>query len=132
MSEPTLVASILCEDILPSSLIDGRITLYRVVFDLAADRFPARAQRLFAVTLWRGGHGEYTGRVQIVTPGGQIAAEVESAFQARPDGHHTQIIKFDNLTLPEPGEYAVVTARSGQIVQTYTVVVTDSTQKKEN
>ena len=130
MSEPTLVASILCEDILPSTLIDGRITLYRVLFDLTAGRFPARAYRLFAVNLWRGGHGEYSGRVQIVTPSGQIAAQAESAFHARPEGHHAQIVRFNDLVLPEPGEYAVITARNGQIVQTYTVVVADAGQTK--
>ena len=130
MSEPTLVASILCEDILPSTLIDGRITLYRILFDLTAERFPARAYRLFAVNLWRGGHGEYSGRVQIVTPSGQIAAQVESAFLARPEGHHAQIVRFDDLVLPEPGEYAVITARNGQIVQTYTVIVADDSQNQ--
>ena len=31
-------------------------------------------------------------------------------------------------TLPEPGEYAVITARNGQIVQTYTIVVADAGQ----
>ena len=130
MSEPTLVASILCEDILPSTLIDGRITLYRILFDLTAGRFPARAYRLFAVNLWRGGHGEDNGRVQIVTPPGQIAAQAESAFHARLQGHHAQIVRFDDLVLPEPGEYAVITARNGQIVQTYTIVVADAGQTK--
>ena len=62
MSEPTLVSSLLCEDVLPSSLIDGRVTIYRVLFDLSAARFPARSYRLFSANFWRGGQGEYTDR----------------------------------------------------------------------
>ena len=34
------------------------------------------------------------------------------------------------VVLPEPGEYAVITARNGQIVQTYTIVVADGSQSQ--
>ena len=40
-------------------------------------------------------------------------------------------MRFDDLVLPEPGEYAVITARNGQIVQTYTVVVADAGQSQK-
>ena len=123
MSEPTLVSSLLCEDVLPSSLIDGRVTIYRVLFDLSAARFPARSYRLFSANFWRGGRGEYTDRTRIVTPSGLVSAEAEGAFMAVPQGHHVQIYRFDDLWLPEPGEYAVEVYRNDRMVLTYTLVV---------
>ena len=125
MSEPTLTSSLLCEDVLPSRLIDGRLTLYRTVFDLSAASFPARAYRLFGVNLWRGGHGEYVDRTRIVTPSGRVAAEAEGSFAATPGGHHAQIFRFDDLWLPEPGEYALEVYRNEKLVLTYTIVVSD-------
>ncbi len=129
MSEPILTSSILCEDVLPSRLIDDRLTLYRVLFDLTAASFPARAYRLFCVNLWRGGHGEYVDRTRIVTPSGLVAAEAEAVFTAEPRGHHTQIYTFADLRLPEPGEYAVEIYRNEQLVLTYTIVVSESKEE---
>lgn len=123
MSEPTLIASILCEDVLPSALIDGRPTLYRVVLDLSANLFPARVYRLFCVNIWRGGHGEFVGRVGVLTPLGQLAAEVESTFVARPEGHHIQIVRLDNLVLHQAGEYTVEIFRNARLVMGYTIPV---------
>ena len=131
MSEPTLTSSLLCEDVLPSRLIDGRLTLYRIVFDLSAASFPARAYRLFGVNLWRGGHGEYVDRTRIVTPSGLVSAQAEGAFMAVPQGHHVQIYRFDDLWLPEPGEYAVEVYRNDRMVLTYTLVVSAETQDDE-
>ena len=127
MSEPTLTSSILCEDVLPSRLIDDRLTLYRVVFDLSAASFPARAYRLFGVNLWRGGHGQYVDRTRIATPSGLVAAEAEGTFMATPSGHHAQIFRFDDLWLPEPGEYALEVYRNDKLVLTYTIVVSSET-----
>ena len=125
MSQPTLVASLLCEDVLPSSLIDGKPTLYRVVFDWAADRFPARVRRVFCTNFWQGGQGEFTGRVRVLTPSGLVAAEGESAFVARAGGAHAQILRFDGLILPEPGTYTIEVYRGEQMVMVYSVFVVD-------
>jgi hypothetical protein len=131
MSEPTLVSSLLCEDVLPSSLIDGRVTIYRVLFDLSAARFPARSYRLFSANFWRGGRGEYADRTKIVTPSGLVSAEAEGMFIAVPQGHHVQIYRFDDLWLPEPGEYAVEVYRNDRMLLTYTLVVSAETSGDE-
>jgi len=136
MGEPVLTASLLCEDVLPSALLDDKPTLYRVVFDWVVMNFPARVRRVFGVNFWQGGQGEFVGHVRVLTPSGLVAAEGESAFVAHDDGYHLQILRFDNLMLPEPGTYVIDIYRGDKLVMTYSVFVIDGSapaaQDKEN
>ena len=131
MSEPLPVASFLCEDVLPSTLIDDRATFYRIFYDLYVPGVPHRIFRLFLVNLWRGGDGEYVSRTRILTPSGLLAGESEATFVARPTGHHMEICVFDDFWVPEPGEYAAEVYRNDHLVTTYTFVIVARASESE-
>lgn len=131
MDAPMLTASIPCEDVLRTQVIDGRVTLHRVLFDVYADSFPAVLPRLVIANIWRGGHGEFTDRTRILTPSARVTAEAEGSFVAARQGSHTQMFLFPNLILPEPGDYAVEIYRNEQLLMTYSLIVVDTSDLEE-
>jgi hypothetical protein len=83
MSTPQLVAVVPSEDFLQSlSMVDRRITIHRVFYDLFAESFPAYARRIPVTLIFCGGAGDYSGRVQLTDPAEYLAAQAEFSFKA--------------------------------------------------
>ena len=128
---PRLLASVLCEDVVGSAdPQDTRLTLQRVFFDLAADRFPARIYRCAVANVWvvPPGGGRFEAALRIVAPDGSSVAEMEGAL-AFPEGSppiHQQMHYLYNTFLPEPGRYQVEVLLQGAVVHSYGLEVTGS------
>ena len=112
-----LVSVVICDDVLVN--VADRITLYSVFRDLYADGYPAQVVRLHVVTTWlneTSGAQQAVERVVILSPDGELVADVAAQFTLRPDTYHTQISRFRNLIFPVPGLYRVQVQRETEVV----------------
>ena len=110
MSTPQLVAVVPSEDFLQSlSMVDRRITIHRVFYDLFAASFPAYARRIPVTLIFCGGAGDYSGRVHLTDPAEYLAAQAEFSFKAVygrlncDRGEKSSFSTQSNVTGPSPG-----------------------------
>jgi hypothetical protein len=124
-ARPTLLASLVCEDVATSRGVDdGRVTIQRVFFGLSAARFPARYDRLVVVNVWTGSPGTYKNRVRIVAPDATLVAEGETEFSIGDAGvKRIEVVFFHELALPEAGEYVVIVSADDTVAGHYTLRV---------
>ncbi len=114
---PEPVSVVVCEDVLANP--SGRLTLYNLFRDLTADGFPATLPRLHVVTTWynpQKDDGRALIRVAILAPDGSLVGDATATISVALGAYHTQVSRFRDLVLPEPGTYRVQVAQESRIV----------------
>lgn len=121
--EPALLYSVLCDDVRRED--NGKFILLGLFETIGAREFPAAHPALFIVNGWIGGVGSFRQYSRILDPGGQeIARDQETTFQlATLKARHSVIARFNNLELPQSGEYAVEVLLNGDLKVRYPLVV---------
>ncbi|MBI3615955.1 MAG: hypothetical protein HY211_05495 [Candidatus Omnitrophica bacterium] len=121
--EPALLYSVLCDDVRRED--NGKFILLGLFETIGAREFPAAHPALFIVNGWIGGVGSFRQYSRILDPGGQeIARDQETTFQlATLKARHSVIARFNNLELPQLGEYAVEVLLNGDLKVRYPLVV---------
>ena len=121
--EPALLYSVLCDDVRRED--NGKFILLGLFETVGAREFPAAHPILFIVNGWIGGVGSFRQYSRILDPNGQeIARDQETAFQlATLKARHSVIARFNNLELPQAGEYAVEILLNGDLKVRYPLVV---------
>jgi len=121
--EPALLYSVLCDDVRRED--NGKFILLGLFETVGAREFPAAHPTLFIVNGWIGGAGSFRQYSRILDPSGQeIARDQETAFQlATLKARHSVIARFNNLELPQAGEYSVEILLNGDLKVRYPLVV---------
>lgn len=121
--EPTLLYSVLCDDIRREE--NGKFILLGLFETIGAKEFPASHPALFIINGWIGGVGRFTQYTRILDPNGhEISRDQETAFELSTlKSRHSIIARFNNLELPQAGEYAVEILLNGDLKLRYPLVV---------
>ena len=121
--EPALLYSVLCDDVRRED--NGKFILLGLFETIGAREFPAAHPTLFVVNGWIGGVGTFSQFSRVLDPSGQeIAKDQETAFQLQSlKSRHSVIARFNNLELPQAGEYAVEVLLNGDLKVRYSLVV---------
>ena len=121
--EPALLYSVLCDDVRRED--NGKFILLGLFETVGAREFPAAHPTLFIVNGWIGGVGSFRQYSRILDPAGQeIARDQETSFQlATLKARHSVIARFNNLELPQAGEYSVEVLLNGDLKVRYPLVV---------
>ncbi len=121
--EPALLYSVLCDDVRREE--NGKFILVGLFETVGAREFPAAHPTLFIVNGWIGGVGSFRQYSRILDPNGQeIARDQETAFHlATLKARHSVIARFNNIELPQAGEYAVEILLDGDLKVRYPLVV---------
>lgn len=121
--EPALLYSVLCDDVRRED--NGKFILLGLFETVGAREFPAAHPTLFIVNGWIAGVGTFRQYSRILDPGGhELARDQETVFQlATLRSRHSVIARFNNLELPQPGEYAVEVLLNGDLKLRYPLVV---------
>ena len=120
---PALLYSVLCDDVRREE--NGKFILVGLFETVGAREFPAVHPTLFIVNGWVGGVGSFRQYSRILDPGGQeMARDQETAFTLSTlKVRHSVIARFNNLELPQAGEYAVEVLLNGDLKVRYPLVV---------
>ncbi len=120
---PALLYSILCDDVRREE--NGKFILLGLFETIGAREFPAVHPSLFIFNGWIGGVGSFRQYSRILDPSGQeLARDQETAFQlANLKARHSVIARFNNLELPQPGEYAAEILLDGDLKVRYPLIV---------
>ena len=120
---PALLYSVLCDDVRREE--NGKFILLGLFETIGAREFPAAHPTLFVVNGWVGGAGTFKQYSRILDPSGQeIARDQETTFELpNLKSRHSVIARFNNLELPQPGEYAVEILLNGDLKVRYPLVV---------
>jgi hypothetical protein len=121
--EPALLYSVLCDDVRREE--NGKFILLGLFETIGAREFPAVHPTLFVVNGWIAGCGSFRQYSRILDLGGQeLARDQETVFQLSDlKSRHSVIARFNNLELPQPGEYAVEVLLNGDLKVRYPLVV---------
>ena len=121
--EPALLYSVLCDDVRRED--NGKFILLGLFETVGAREFPAAHPTLFIVNGWIAGVGAFRQYSRILDPTGhELARDQETVFQlATLRSRHSVIARFNNLELPQPGEYAVEVLLNGDLKLRYPLVV---------
>ncbi len=121
--EPALLYSVLCDDVRRED--NGKFILLGLFETIGAREFPAVHPTLFVVNGWIGGVGTFRQYSRILGPSGQeIARDQETTFQlSNLKARHSVIARFNNLELPQAGEYAVEVLLNGDLKVRFSLVV---------
>ncbi len=121
--EPALLYSVLCDDVRRED--NGKFILLGLFETIGAREFPAAHPTLFIVNGWIGGVGSFRQYSRILDLNGQeIARDQETTFQLSTlKSRHSVIARFNNLELPQAGEYAVEVLLNGDLKVRYPLVV---------
>ncbi len=123
MIQPALLYSVLCDDVRRED--NGKFILLGLFETVGAREFPAVHSSLFVVNGWIGGVGTFRQYTRILDAAGQeIARDQETTFHlANLKSRHSVIARFNNLELPQPGDYAVEILLNGDLKVRYSLVV---------
>ncbi len=121
--QPALLYSVLCDDIRRED--NGKFILLGLFETIGAREFPATHPVLFIINGWIAGAGSFRQYSRILDPSGQeLARDQETPFQlATLKSRHSVIARFNNLELPQAGEYAVEVLLDGDLKVRYPLVV---------
>ena len=121
--DPALLYSVLCDDVRRED--NGKFILLGLFETVGAREFPAAHPVLFVVNGWIAGVGAFRQYSRILDPNGhELARDQETAFQLPTlRSRHSVIARFNNLELPQPGEYAVEVMLNGDLKPRYPLVV---------
>ena len=120
---PSLLYSVLCDDVRREE--NGKFILLGMFETIGAREFPAVHPVLFIVNGWVGGAGAFRQYSRILDSGGrEIARDQDTSFTlANLKARHSVIARFNNLELPQPGEYAVEILLDGDLKVRYPLLV---------
>jgi hypothetical protein len=112
--KPTLVHTILCDDVRQE--VGGKFSLMGLFETIHAAVFPAVHPRFAVVNEWRGGRGEFTAKIRLLTPDrGQVIAESESKISLYSETQrHRDITIRMNTTFKAPGTYWIEMLLDGE------------------
>ncbi|MBI3322799.1 MAG: hypothetical protein HYZ94_03865 [Candidatus Omnitrophica bacterium] len=121
--DPALLYSVLCDDVRRED--NGKFILLGLFETVGAREFPASHPTLFIVNGWIAGVGTFRQYSRILDPNGhELARDQETTFQlANLRSRHSVIARFNNLELPQPGEYAVEVLLNEDLKLRYPLVV---------
>ncbi len=121
--DPALLYSVLCDDVRRED--NGKFILLGLFETVGAREFPASHPTLFVVNGWIAGVGAFRQYSRILDPNGhELARDQETPFQLQTlRSRHSVIARFNNLELPQPGEYAVEVLLNGDLKLRYPLVV---------
>jgi hypothetical protein len=125
---PELMAALPCEDgAVSGAMVDGRITVQRVFYEMYCTTFPAGFGKMNVATIWMGGDGGHAVGVRMSTPGGTVLVEAGTEHEPGPDPWST-VTHFFHLShdgymlrLPAPGRYTMDVLVDGVPVSTFPV-----------
>ena len=128
MPSPQLVAALLCADVLTNP--GGRLSIYNLLLDVSADRYPTVIPYLVAVGVWMHEAPEVrlcTTRVVMLSPDRAVSlAEATDRFSLGGEVvRHVSVHRFRNVFLPEPGTYRVQFVLDGEVVQDIPLVAVE-------
>jgi hypothetical protein len=124
-----LTSALLCADVLTNP--GGRLSIYNLLLDVSADRFPTVLPYLVAVGIWMHEAPQMrlcTTRVVLLSPG-QDAPVAEGTDRFSLGGEvvrHVSVHRFRGVILPEPGTYRVQFVLGGDVVRDIPLVVVES------
>jgi len=120
MATPQLTCALVCADVLTNP--GGRLSIYNVLLDVSADRYPTVLPYLVAVAVWM--HEEpavqiCTTRIVVLSPDrATVLGEATDRFSLGGDlVRHVSVHRFRSVFLPEPGVYRVQFVLGGEVVQ---------------
>ena len=121
--DPALLYSVLCDDVRRED--NGKFILLGLFETIGAREFPAAHPTLFVVNGWIAGAGKFSQYSRILDPSGhELARDRETLFElANLKSRHSVIARFNNIELPQPGEYAVEVLLNGDLKVRYPLVV---------
>lgn len=121
--EPALLYSVICDDVRRED--NGKFILVGLFETIGAREFPASHPTLFIINGWIAGAGKFSQYSRILDPAGhELARDRETVFElANLKSRHSVIARFNNLELPQPGEYAVEVLLDGDLKVRYPLVV---------
>ena len=134
MATPKLTSALVCADVLTNP--GGRLSIYNVLLDVSANRFPTVLSYLVAVAIWM--HEDPAvqlcmTRVVVLSPDGAASlAEATDRFSL--GGalvRHISVHRFRNVLLPEPGVYRVQFVLGAEIVQGIPLVAVEIPAEEE-
>ena len=126
---PQLTSALVCADVLTNP--GGRLSIYNLLLDVSADRFPTVLPYLVAVSIWLHEAPQMqfcTTRVVLLAPdGGEPLAEGTDRFSLGGEVvRHISVHRFRNVLLPEPGTYRLQFVLGGQVLRDIPLVAAES------
>ena len=103
---PDLQSSLLCDDVRQEK--SGKFILIGLFDSLGAPQFPFRQPRLFIVSRWCSGEGEFLQRTRIVAPDLQTVVAESRPIPVRladPEASATNVELFMNVEFATPGTH---------------------------
>lgn len=122
---PDLQSSILCDDVRQER--NGKFILIGLFDAIAAQRFPVRYPRLFMVTRWCSGEGEFTQRTRILHPDQATVLVEGKDIPVRlpsPEATATNVEVFLNVAFEREGTHWIEILLDGDIKLRYPLRVT--------
>ena len=128
MRIPQLASTFLCADVLTNP--GGRLSIYNILLDISAERFPTVLPYLVAVGIWMHEAPDMrfcATRVVIVNPDGDVAlADSTDSFSlGGAVVRHISVHRFRGVLLPEPGTYRVQFLLGTEVVQDIPLVAVE-------
>ena len=129
---PDLQSSIICDDVRQEN--NGKFMLIGLFDSIGAQKLPLVYPRLFMVTRWCSGQGDFIQRTKIVAPdmttvvvqGKDIAMKL-----VHPEATATNVEVFMNVTFNETGTYWVETSVDDDLKLRYPLRVGQITPKQQ-
>lgn len=103
---PDLQSALLCDDVRQEK--SGKFILIGLFDSLGAPQFPFRQPRLFIVSRWCSGEGEFLQRTRIVAPDLQTVVAESRPIPVRladPEASATNVELFMNVEFATPGTH---------------------------
>jgi len=132
MISPTLLFSILCDDIRRED--NGKFILLGLFETIGSKVFPATHPTIYVMNCWCSGLGAFKQRTRILDiKGSTLVQDEETDFQLNNlKSKHRVIARFNNLLLALPGEYSVEVLLNGDLKVRYPLVVEQITTQNQN
>lgn len=129
---PDLQSSILCDDVRQER--NGKFILIGLFDAIVAQSMPVRYPRLFMVTRWCSGEGEFTQKTRILKPDQSSVLAEGKDIPVRlpsPEATATNVEVFVNVSFEEIGTHWLEILLNGDLKLRYPLRVTRLQQKKE-
>ena len=128
MTGPQLASALMCADVLTNP--GGRLSLYNLLLDVSADRFPTVVPYLVAVGVWMHEAPQmhlWTSRVVLLGPH-QDSPLAEGTDRFSLGGEvvrHVSVHRFRGVILAEPGTYRVQFVLGGEVMRDIPLVAVE-------
>lgn len=121
--EPTLLFSILCDDIRRED--NGKFILIGLFETIGAATFPVMHPVLYVINCWCSGTGAFKQKTRIVAPGNtKLIEDKETEFNLTDlKAKHRIVARFNNIRFDNPGEYAVEVLLNNELKVRYPLIV---------